>query len=67
MRQITLEEAEYIAHRLVREMMNYSEPLGDFSTRHPHKLESCLAQPLIAFRRRDPYPTLLDKSAVLFF
>ncbi len=30
MQPITLDEAEYIAHRLVSEMMDYGEPMGDF-------------------------------------
>lgn len=40
MKQITLLEAEYVAHSLVNEMMNYDEPIADFSTRYKHKLES---------------------------
>jgi len=67
MRPITLLEAEYVAHRLVVEMMNYDEPVADFSTRYPHKLESCLETPFQEFDGRQLYPTLYDKASVLFY
>lgn len=67
MQQITLAEAEYVAYSLVKEMMDYGEPMGDFSTRYPNKLESCLTQPFSTFDGRELYPELLDKAAVLFY
>jgi death-on-curing family protein len=67
MRQIFIEEAEYIAHRLAKEMLNYDEPISDFTARYPHKLESCLAQPFQRFDGKDLYPTLLDKTSLLFY
>ena len=65
MRPITMDEAGYVAHRLVKEMMDYGEPMGDFMTRYPNKLESCLEQPFATFGGEELYPTLLNK-AVLF-
>ena len=67
MKQISLAEAEYVAYSLVKEMMDYGEPMGDFSTRFPNKLESCLEQPFSTFDGTELYPTLLDKAAVLFY
>lgn len=67
MQQITLEEAEYVAHSLVKQMMDYSEPMGDFATRYPNKLESCLAQPFAGYKGGEFYPTLLNKAVVLFY
>lgn len=67
MRQISIEEAEYIAHRLAKEMLNYDEPISDFRSRYPHKLESCLGQPFQRFYNKDLYPTLLDKTSLLFY
>ncbi len=67
MRPITVGEAEYVAHRLVKEMMDYGEPMGDFMTRYPNKLESCLEQPFATFGGEELYPTLLDKAVLLFY
>lgn len=67
MRPITMDEAEYVAHRLVKEMMDYCEPMGDFMTRYPNKLESCLEQPFATFGGEELYPTLLNKAVLLFY
>lgn len=67
MQSITIDEAEYVAHRLVKEMMDYGEPMGDFMTRYPNKLESCLEQPFVTFGNIELYPTLLDKAVLLFY
>ncbi len=67
MQPIAVDEAEYVAHRLVKEMMDYGEPMGDFTTRYPNKLESCLEQPFATFGGEELYPTLLNKSVALFY
>ncbi len=67
MQPITVGEAEYVAYRLVKEMMDYSEPMGDFTTRYPNKLESCLEQPFATFDSNELYPTLLNKAVLLFY
>src|SRR5208337_1136991 len=58
---------EYISHSMASEMMQYNEPIPDFSTRFPNILESCLATPFMSFGGRDLYKTLVDKAAVLFY
>lgn len=64
---LSLVEVEYLAHRLARELMNWDEPIPNFSTRFPHVLESCLAVPFQRYARRSLYPSLLDKAGILFY
>ena len=67
MKQLSLEEVEYLAHRLTQELMSFDEPLPEFSTRYKGKLESCLEQPFQTFDGEDLYPGLVNKAAVLFY
>ena len=67
MKVITLKEVEYIAFKLAREMLSYSEPIPDFSTRFPNVLESCLAVPFQSFSRKALYPGLVSKASILFY
>ena len=67
MKQLSIEHVEYIAHHLAKKIMGWDEPIPDFSTRYPGKLESCLKTPFQSFAKRDLYPTLEDKSAILFY
>ncbi len=64
---LTLGEVEYLAHRLAKELMSWDEPIPDFQTRFPNVLESCLAVPFQSFAKKQPYPTLIDKAAILFY
>jgi len=66
-KKITIRDIEYISHRMASEMVDYNEPIPDFSTRFPNILESCLATPFMSFGARDLYKTLVDKAAVLFY
>lgn len=66
-RQITMAEVEYVAHALARELMRGDEPIPDFSTRFPGRLESCLAVPFYTFGRKVFYKTLVSQAAVLFY
>ena len=67
MKEITLAEAEYIAFRLAKELLEFNEPIPDFSTRFPHVLESCLVVPFQRFTRKDIYKGLIAKASVLFY
>lgn len=67
MKNITIEEVEKLAHSLAIEQMSWDEPIPDFGTRYPGKLESCLASVFQTFGRKDLYPTLIDKAAILFY
>lgn len=64
---LRLVDVEYIAHRLAQEIMIFDEPIPDFSTRFPERLESCLSAPFHSFGRKDFYKTLIDKAAILFY
>lgn len=67
MKQITIAEVEHIAHKLAKEQMSWDEPIPDFGTRYPGKLESCLANAFQTFGKRDLYPTLIDKASIIFY
>ncbi|MDD5566760.1 MAG: type II toxin-antitoxin system death-on-curing family toxin [Patescibacteria group bacterium] len=64
---MTVAEVERITHRLAKELMEYDEPIPDFDTRYPGKLESCLAVPFQTFQKKSLYPRLLRRAAVLFY
>lgn len=67
MKSINLVEVEYLSFRLAKELMDYDEPIPEFSTRFPNVLESCLAVPFQKFGRKDMYHGLVDKAAILFY
>ena len=67
LKQLTMKDVEYIAHRLATETMSWSEPIPDFSTRYTDSLERCIGAPFQAFGGRQLYPGLIRKAAVLFY
>lgn len=67
MQSIALAEVELLAHKLATELMVWNEPIPDFSSRFPNKLESCLAAPFYTFGRKNLYKGLLSKAAILFY
>ncbi len=66
-RRIDIGDAEYIAYALVRELMNYDEPMPAFETRFPGRLESCLEQPFVTYDGAELYKSLTEKAALLFY
>jgi len=66
-KSIFLNEVEYIAHRLAKEILRFNEPIPDFSTRFPNILESCLAMPFQSFFKKSLYPDLISKASILFY
>lgn len=64
---LTVAEVEYLAHKLAQEHLTFNEPIPDFSTRFPGKLESCLAMPFQKFSRKSLYQGLLGKAAMMFY
>lgn len=64
---LTIEEVEYLAHRLASKLMKWDAPIPPFGTRQPQILESCLITPFQEFEGRKLYPTLLDQAAMLFY
>lgn len=67
MKPLTLQEIEYLAHKVAKELMDFDEPLPAFATRYPGVLESCLAQPFQSFGTEELYPGLIDKAVALFY
>ena len=67
MKTITLKEVEYLAFRLAKGLMSFNEPIPDFSTRFPNRLESCLATPFQSFSGESPYKDFISKASVLFY
>ena len=64
---LTLKEVEFIAFALAKEKLSFSEPIPDFSTRLPDRLEGCLAQPFLGCYGKSLYPTLISKASILFY
>lgn len=67
MKPINLADVEYVSFRLAKEIMEYNEPIPDFSTRFPNVLESCLLTPFQSFNKRQLYKGIIGKAAILFY
>lgn len=67
MQKISVKEVEYIAFRLAKQHLSFDEPIPDFETRCPNKLESCLLTPFMSFGGKSPYPSLIAKAAMLLY
>lgn len=67
MKRLDLKAVEHIAFAPAREIPALSEPIPDFSSRIPHRLESRLAVPFQTFGGKSPYTTLVEKAAILFY
>ena len=66
-KNISILEVEHLAHQLAKETMGWDEPIPDFHSRYPHRLESCLITPFQKFGGKDPYKGLVGKAAMLFY
>lgn len=67
MKSLSIKDIECIAHNLAKKIMEWNEPIPDFSTRYLGKLESCLKTPFQSFAKKELYSTLEDKAAILFY
>jgi death-on-curing protein len=67
LKSLTIKDVEYVAHRLAKETMSWSEPIPDFSTRYTNQLERCLETPFQTFGGRQLYPGLIKKASILFY
>lgn len=66
-KRIGLNHIEKIAHQLAVATMSWDEPIPAFRTRFPKVLESCISSPFQTYNRRDLYPNIEDKAAILFY
>ncbi len=64
---LTVPEVAWIAHSLATRWMEWGEPIPPFSTRFPHRLESCLLVPFQSFGGSHLYKGLIGKAAILFY
>ncbi|MCR4327944.1 MAG: type II toxin-antitoxin system death-on-curing family toxin [Patescibacteria group bacterium] len=67
LKQLTIVDIEYAAHRLAKETMSWNKPIPDFSTRYTNTLERCVEAPFQSFGGRQLYPGLIKKGAILFY
>lgn len=67
LKQLTIKDVEYTAHRLATETMLWSELIPDFSTRYTNALERCVGAPFQTFGGRQLYPGLIRKASILFY
>lgn len=67
MKKVTITEVEYIAFELAKKTMGWNEPIPDFITRYPDKLESCLITPFQAFSGKNFYKGIAEKASILFY
>ena len=67
MRDLTVKDVEFVAFSLAQELLAFNEPIPDFSSRYPNRLESSLAAPFLSFGGKSLYPTLISKAAILFY
>lgn len=64
---LSIKDVEYIAFRLAKELMTYSEPIPDIATRFPNILESCIIVPFQKFEKKSLYKGIVEKAAILFY
>ena len=67
MQKITVKMVEHLALKLAQEMLAFDEPIPDFTTRYPNRLESCLATPFQTFSKKSLYSSLVSKASILFY
>ncbi|MEX2013095.1 MAG: type II toxin-antitoxin system death-on-curing family toxin [Candidatus Levyibacteriota bacterium] len=65
--KISVADVEYVAFQLAKALMEWDEPIPDFDTRFPEKLEGAINAPFQTFDRKSLYKGLLGKSAALFY
>ena len=64
---VSVEEVQYVAHRLAQAFMEWGEPIPAFETRRGHILESCLQSPFQQIGGKFLYPDFRMRAAMLFY
>ena len=67
MRQVTVAQAQYTAHALAKALYDFDEPIPEFTTRFPGRLESCLHQPFETYDGKYLHFRLTKRAALLFY
>lgn len=66
-KSVSISEVQHVAVFLVRELMEWNEPIPKFNTRFPSKLESCLTTPFQMYGGRVFYKGLVGKASAMFY
>lgn len=64
---LNLEDIKELCFNLVIELLQFQEPIPEFETRFPAKLESILETPKQTFGNDELYPTLFEKATCYFY
>jgi len=64
---LSIGDIKEICFSLVQELMQFEEPIPDFSTRFPQKLESIINLPQQGFGELELYPTIFEKAACYYY
>lgn len=65
-KSLTIKEVQYVAHSFAQKLLEWDEPIPDFSTRYPNILERCIEAPHQTFEGQ-LYKGLIKKAAILFY
>ena len=66
-KELSIKEVELIAIWLAKKWLTFNEPIPNFHTRYPNKLESCLDTPFQRFDKKPLYEGLAGKAAIMFY
>jgi death-on-curing family protein len=64
---LTLKDVENLSFVYAKELLSYNEPIPDFNTRYPEKLEAVLALPGMSYGGKLVYQSLEKQASVLFY
>jgi death-on-curing family protein len=64
---VDIKDFEFLCFNLAIELLTFSEPIPDYSTRNNSLLDSALASPKHTFCGKLLYPTLVEQASILFY
>ena len=64
---IDVKDFEFLCFNLAKELLSFSEPIPDYSTRNIPLLESALSAPKHSFDKKLLYPTIEGQATILFY
>lgn len=64
---LSIKDFEFLCFDLARELMEYGEPIPDYSTKDNNLLEASLGSPRQTHNGELLYPTLAKQTAILFY
>lgn len=67
MKYVTIQEVQFVAHELARQLLSRDEPIPEFDTRFPNVLEQCLATPQHTYDKKQLYRGIVAKASILLY